>query len=79
MILLVCKKKGGVFGPIGVGEVFHSLTYVSRAVQAGAIRVLSPCTEQPLGHRYSKVVEEERWRESDSVGGTEREYTGEDK
>ena len=34
------QEKGGVFGPIGVGEVFHSLTYVSWAVQAGAIRVL---------------------------------------
>ena len=36
------QEKGGVFGPIEVSEVFHSLTYVSWAVQAGAIRVLSP-------------------------------------
>ena len=47
----------------------------------GSVISRSPasCTEQPLGHRYINLVEEERWKESDSVGETEREYTGEDK
>ena len=42
--LFACKKRGDGIRPIAVGEVLHRLTSkcVSRAVQADAVRLLSP-------------------------------------